>query len=153
MSRVTRLKHVKREEEADDFDLPTENQQIVRVVSSKGNNLHEVEPANDSENFLVSMPTKFRKNVWVKRGSYIIVENISEGEKVKAEIVRVLTAEHQKEFSKEGVWPKKFTKKREHSSEDEEDDTKLQRNPNHRAFDGDSDDSSSSEEESEDEAA
>jgi probable RNA-binding protein EIF1AD len=41
MSRVTKLKHVKREIEADDLSLPNEKQQIVRVHSSKGNNLHE----------------------------------------------------------------------------------------------------------------
>ena len=40
--------------------------------------------------YLVSMPNKFRKNVWVKRGNYCIVEPIEEGDKVKAEIVRIL---------------------------------------------------------------
>ena len=36
-------------------------------MSSKGNNLHEVQTAK-GEHYLVSMPTKFRKNVWIKRG-------------------------------------------------------------------------------------
>lgn len=47
MSRVTKLKHVKREDEEDDLSLPNDKQRIVRVVSSKGNNLHEVESASD----------------------------------------------------------------------------------------------------------
>lgn len=94
MSRVTRLKHVQRELESDDLSLPTEKQQIVRIVSSKGNNLHEVESSDSKEsNFLVSMPMKYRKNVWIKRGDYVLVEPIEEGEKVKAEIVRILTPE------------------------------------------------------------
>jgi probable RNA-binding protein EIF1AD len=93
MSRVTRLKHVQRELESDDLSLPTERQQIVRVVSSKGNNLHEVESELAEENFLVSMPMKYRKNVWIKRGDFVLVEPIQEGEKVKAEIVRILTPE------------------------------------------------------------
>lgn len=38
MSRVTKLKHVQRELDSDDLSLPTEKQQIVRIVSSKGNN-------------------------------------------------------------------------------------------------------------------
>ena len=38
--------------------------------------------------YLVSMPTKFRKSVWIKRGDFVIVEPIEEGDKVKAEIVR-----------------------------------------------------------------
>jgi probable RNA-binding protein EIF1AD len=36
MSRVTKLKKIKREIEADDLSLPTEKQQVVRVISSKG---------------------------------------------------------------------------------------------------------------------
>ena len=147
MSRVTRLKHVKRELDEDDLSLPTESQQIVRVVSSKGNNLHEVEPSDGSENYLVTMPNKFRKNVWIKRGNFLLVEPIQEGDKVKAEIVRILTNEHQKEFIKEGIWPKAFTKKREHSSDDE-DDSGLHRNLNRKALENESneEDSSSSSE-------
>lgn len=144
MSRVTKLKHVKRELEADDFSLPSEKQQIVRVVSSKGNNLHEVEPADSASNFLVSMPNKFRKNVWIKRGNFVLVDMIDEGDKVKAELVRVLTEEHVKEFSKHGVWPKKFTNKREHAESDSDSD-ELHRNLNRRT-EQDDEDSSSSEE-------
>ena len=134
MSRVTRLKHVKRELDSDDLSLPTENQQIVRIVCSKGNNLHQVESSTEEEeNFLVSMPTKFRKNVWIKRGDFVLIEPISEGDKVKAEIVRILTDEHQKEYNKHLIWPKKFTRKRQSEDDqlsDESDD--LPRNPNRR---------------------
>ncbi|KAI9576459.1 hypothetical protein GQX74_009516 [Glossina fuscipes] len=60
------------------------------------NNLHEVETADtETENFLVvTVPPKFRKNVWVKRGDFILVELIEEGDKVKTEICKILTAEH-----------------------------------------------------------
>ena len=34
------------------------------------------------------MPSKFRKNIWVKRGDYFVVTPIEEGDKVKAEIAR-----------------------------------------------------------------
>ena len=37
------------------------------MTASRGNNLHEVETA-EQQKYLVSMPTKFRKNVWIKRG-------------------------------------------------------------------------------------
>ncbi len=46
-----------------------------------------------TENFLVSMPNKFRKNVWVKRGDFVIVAPIEEGDKVKGEIATVLYKE------------------------------------------------------------
>ncbi|WAR18665.1 EIF1A-like protein [Mya arenaria] len=67
MSAATKRKHVVKEV-LDDFVLPEGSQQIVRVVASKGNNLHEVE-TDAGTKFLVSMPTKFRKNVWIKRGT------------------------------------------------------------------------------------
>lgn len=146
MSKVNKRKHVMKEMQIDDFDPPESNQRICRILSSRGNNLHEVEAAEaftgstpdtippppppstgatnataDTDNggggsdaccqFLVSMPTKFRKNVWVKRGDFVIAEPIDEGDKVKAEIVRILTAQHIKEFKKLGIWPEKFTSK------------------------------------------
>lgn len=107
MSRATRRKHVLNEILQDDYSLPQEHQQIVKVLQSRGNNLHEVESAT-GETFLVSMPTKFRKNFWVKRGDYVLVEPIVEGDKVKGEMVRILTNEHIKCFKKSDVWPKAF---------------------------------------------
>lgn len=104
-----------------------------------GNNLHEVEPESSSETFLVSMPGKFRRNVWVKRGDFVLLEAIDEGDKVKAEIVRVLTPEHIKEYTKANIWPKKFTRKRDHPEEtnDSEDEEEFQ-NPNRRREDSES---------------
>ncbi|XP_072388244.1 probable RNA-binding protein EIF1AD [Diabrotica undecimpunctata] len=125
MSRATKRKHVLLEVLQDDFSPPTENQQIVRVLNSRGNNLHEVEAADKSV-FLASMPTKFRKNVWVKRGDYVLTEPIEEGDKVKAEMVRILTPEHIKYFKKDNVWPKEFDDKKEDS--DDEDDLFVNRN-------------------------
>ncbi|XP_017479185.1 PREDICTED: probable RNA-binding protein EIF1AD [Rhagoletis zephyria] len=158
MSRVLRRKHVLKEMMEDDFELPTEKQQIVRVVSSRGNNLHEVETATaDEEHFLASMPNKFRKTVWVKRGNYVLVEPIEEGDKVKAEICKILSAEHVKEYIKAGIWPKQFSKKREHeevdvdSDEEANGDLFLMRNRNRPALaevDSDEeDDNSTSDEE------
>ncbi|KAH8241138.1 hypothetical protein KR032_005498, partial [Drosophila birchii] len=78
---ISRRKHLMKEMMEDDYALPTEQQQIVRVVSSRGNNLHEVETAKSEaeENFLVSMPNKFRKSMWVKRGDFLLIEPIEEG--------------------------------------------------------------------------
>ncbi|XP_017046221.1 probable RNA-binding protein EIF1AD [Drosophila ficusphila] len=108
---ISRRKHLMKEMMEDDYALPTENQQIAKVVSSRGNNLHEVESAKTEENFLVSMPNKFRKSMWVKRGDFLLIEPIEEGDKVKAEICKILTPEHIKEFTKAGIWPDKFARK------------------------------------------
>lgn len=163
MSKVTKRKHVMKEMDLDNFEPPLDNQQIVRICNSRGNNLHEVESAEAAldERFLVTMPTKFRKNVWVKRGDYVIVEAIEEGDKVKAEIVRILTPQHIKEFTKDGIWPKKFTNQREAEATadgdtDSDDDVDLVKNTNRNqqyVEESDSEDSESESDSEEDKQA
>lgn len=168
MSKVTKRKHVMKEIQVGDFDPPGPNQQIVRILGSRGNNLHEVEsaepiacngnaattneslPESGSEQFLVSMPTKFRKNVWVKRGDFVIVDPIDEGDKVKAEIVRILTPQHIKEFTKDGIWPKKFTTKNNNyddSSNSSDDELFKNTNRAHQYNDSNEDDDDESDDE------
>ena len=89
MSRSTKRKHVTRELE-EDLSVPTESQSIVQLIESRGNNLHEAMDAT-GDRFLISMPPKFRKSIWVKRGDFVIIEPIPEGDKVKGEIVKILT--------------------------------------------------------------
>lgn len=174
MSKVTKRKHVMKEMQTDDFDPPGPNQQIVRILGSRGNNLHEVESAepiantdnktddneadSSSDRFLVSMPTKFRKNVWVKRGDFVIVEPIDEGDKVKAEIVRILTPQHIKEFTKDGTWPQKFNTKTDNNARNElagdsDDSDDLVRNTNRMHYDVDTDEDDDSGDESDEEAS
>lgn len=113
------------------------------------------------------MPNKFRKNVWVKRGDYILVEPIEEGDKVKAEICKILTREHIKEYTKANIWPERFAKshnlymgndtldnKDDDDSEDDSDYDDLEPNMNrpmptrnsNESDDSDEDDETSSEE-------
>ncbi|XP_065307061.1 probable RNA-binding protein EIF1AD [Dermacentor albipictus] len=106
MSQTTKIKHVTKEV-LEDYVLPKENQQIVRVLCGRGNNLHEVEEPSGNT-YLVSMPVKFRKNIWIKRGDFVIVEPIEEGDKVKAEIERILYRDQIKYIKEEGLWPKAF---------------------------------------------
>lgn len=153
MSRVSKRKHVMKEMLEDNFDHPdpTKKQQIVRIISSRGNNLHEVETGNDesdtNETFLVSMPMKFRNNIWIKRGDFIIIEEIEEGNKVRGEIVRMLSPEHVKEFTKDGIWPIKFAKKRvEVTNKDDDNDSESDLVQNTNRWNA-GDESESSEEE------
>uniref|UniRef100_A0A6M2E3Y3 Probable RNA-binding protein EIF1AD n=1 Tax=Amblyomma tuberculatum TaxID=48802 RepID=A0A6M2E3Y3_9ACAR len=106
MSQTTKIKHVTKEV-LEEYVLPKENQQIVRVLGGRGNNLHEVEDPSDTT-YLVSMPVKFRKNIWIKRGDFVIVEPIEEGDKVKAEIQHILYRDQMKYIKEEGLWPKAF---------------------------------------------
>ncbi|KAJ8338033.1 hypothetical protein SKAU_G00369990 [Synaphobranchus kaupii] len=107
MSQATKRKHVVKEV-LGDFVTPTESQQIVRVLGSPGNNLHEAVTAH-GQRFLVSMPTKFRKNIWIKRGDFVIVDPIEEGEKVKGEISFILYKEQIRHLQTTGFWPEGFS--------------------------------------------
>lgn len=131
MSKASKRKYIVKEIE--DFSIPTESQSIVRIVKSCGNNLHEViDPAGIQ--YLISMPVKFRKNIWIKQGDFVLVEPIPEGAKVKAEIVKILTRvciivniffceyflkiffknktyllqEHKKWYREQNCWPQEF---------------------------------------------
>jgi len=106
MSSTTKKKHVCREV-LDEYVLPTGNQEIVRVQAGRGNNLHEVTDA-EGKSFLVSMPTKFRKSVWIKRGDFVIVEPIEEGDKVQAEIIVILYRDQIRYIKRENMWPTGF---------------------------------------------
>nr|CAD7394712.1 unnamed protein product [Timema cristinae] len=118
MSRATKRKHVIKEVWLDNLELPSKDQQVVRIIASRGNNLHEVEDANRAQ-FLVSMPTKFRKNVWIKRGDFVLIEPITEGDKVKGEIVSILTLEHVRFFKENQCWPKEFEENHDERQSDE----------------------------------
>ena len=53
------------------------------------------------------------KNVWIKRGDYVVVEPILEGDKVKAEIVQILYKEQIKYIKEQSLWPKEFSDEKE----------------------------------------
>lgn len=68
------------------------------------------------------MPTKFRKNIWVKRGDYVLVEPIAEGDKVKAEIVKIMNKDSIKYYKENNVWPKEFEDSKKESNVDDDDE-------------------------------
>ncbi|KAL1509829.1 hypothetical protein ABEB36_004508 [Hypothenemus hampei] len=107
-----RRKHMQFEALQDDFALPTENQQIVQVIGIRGNNLIEI-GCDDGTTFLASLPNKFRRNAYLKRKGFVLVESIKEGDKVKAEVVKLLTEEHIEHFKQKKVWPTKFMSEEE----------------------------------------
>ncbi|KPJ19302.1 putative RNA-binding protein EIF1AD [Papilio machaon] len=151
MSKVTKRKHVMNEALWDDYELPKDNQSIAKVVKSKGNNLHEITTPSGEE-YLVSMPTKFRKNIWVKRGDYVLVEPILEGDKVKAEIVKIMNKDSIKFYKENNVWPKEFDDEKKKQVTVDDDDLFVNTNRAYvQTYQSDSD-SSDSESDSENES-
>uniref|UniRef100_A0A7E4ZYW6 Probable RNA-binding protein EIF1AD n=1 Tax=Panagrellus redivivus TaxID=6233 RepID=A0A7E4ZYW6_PANRE len=90
-----------------EFVEPADGQRVAQVGQSRGNNLHEVVDET-GERYLASMPTKFRNTVWIKRGQFVVVEAIEEGDKVKGEIVNVLDEESILHLENTGRWPAHF---------------------------------------------
>lgn len=65
-SKATKRKHVVREM-LNEYPEPRDDQVILKILGARGNNLHEAEWP-DGGRHLCSMPTKFRKNVWIAQG-------------------------------------------------------------------------------------
>lgn len=76
-----------------DLSVPTDSQCIVRILKPCGSRLYEV-TSPIGEQYLVSMPNRYRKMIWVKRGDYVLTDPIEEGDKVKGEIIKRLTEVH-----------------------------------------------------------
>lgn len=116
MSNIQKRKQIQRM--VHDVCTLSDNQQVAKVIRSPGSHLHEVETSTE-EKFLASLPTLFRKTMWVKNGSFVIIEPIEEGKKVKGEIVKILTKEHIKELKEEGSWPERFDEEKSEANNDD----------------------------------
>ncbi|KAF8938542.1 putative RNA-binding protein eif1ad [Haplosporangium gracile] len=139
-------------------DIPEleEGQRFARVLGTRGKNVHEVQ-FSDNQELLVNLPPKFRSLVWVKRGSYVIIEPAEEEDKTKVggDIVAILFPDHIKTYKQQGIWP--FTDQlsrslhndsdSEKEGEDEDDD--LFRNNNRVVIEESESESESEESESE----
>ncbi|KAI3378334.1 hypothetical protein SNEBB_011083 [Seison nebaliae] len=107
MTSTTKRKIVYDEVINKEFDLDESEHSIKRVLKSCGNNLHEVEDEYGNV-CLMSMPVKFRKVIWIKRHDYVITLPIDDGEKVKCELVNILTRNHVERLINENRWPQYF---------------------------------------------
>ena len=68
------------------------NQQIARLKQAAGNNLYHLELPT-SEVILAELPSKFRSTIWLKRGSYVVVDSAAlaaRDNKLGGEIVYVV---------------------------------------------------------------
>ncbi|MFH4978288.1 hypothetical protein AB6A40_004997 [Gnathostoma spinigerum] len=106
MSIATKRRIVTKQAETE-LILPDDTVSIVKVTAARGNNLHEVEDEKGNK-YLVSMPTKFRKSVWIKRGQFLFIKPIEEGDKVKGEISHILDDENVLYIRENKLWPERF---------------------------------------------
>lgn len=82
----------------------SDGHRIARVIKATGNNVYSVEwPSKQTA--LVELPARFRSTIWMKRGSYVVVDtNALEGRenKLAGEIVNVVRDE--KAWRKADFW-------------------------------------------------
>jgi len=114
-SAATKKKHVRAE--LDELSLPDAGlgQEIAKVCENPGTQLFKVLTSShikqNQDPYLASLPKKFRHTVYIKRGNFVYIEPIPDGDKVKAEIVKILTDDHIKWLKKQDHWPVEFDDK------------------------------------------
>lgn len=104
-------------------DVLSEAQSIGRAVKGEGKNIYSVELPGGKQ-ILAELEAKFRSTVWIKRGSYVVVDMAGMAErdnKLAGEIVNVVRDE--KAWRKMSYWPKEFVKKPAYEDSDEEEST------------------------------
>ncbi|KAI4228646.1 MAG: hypothetical protein L6R36_001502 [Xanthoria steineri] len=100
-----------------------DNHAIARVRKAEGKNLYLVELPQRTDPLLVELPARFRSQIWIKRGGYVLVDTaafLDRENKLDGEIVNVVREE--KEWRKQSYWPLEFVKKSTYP-DDREDET------------------------------
>ncbi|KAL3451926.1 hypothetical protein BJX65DRAFT_202867 [Aspergillus insuetus] len=101
-------------------DELSSGQEIARVIKATGNNIYSIELPS-KETALVELPSKFRSTIWMKRGSFVVIDtNALEGRdnKLRGEIVNIVRDE--KAWRKMSFWPKEFVRQPVMGSDDED---------------------------------
>jgi len=106
-------KHLK--EEVWEIPKLEENQKIVKISEVRGNNC-EVEYPNGTK-IVCLIPAKFRKAVWIRRGSYAIIDPLKEQDqsaqnaKIKGILAHLILYEQLKDLMQVDYWPEEFKEK------------------------------------------
>ncbi len=82
-----------------------EGHAIAVVKKAEGNNLYSVELPLRKEPLLVELPSRFRSQIWIKRGGYVVVNRSAFDDrenKLGGEIVNVVRDE--KQWRKQAYW-------------------------------------------------
>ena len=81
------------------------NHVIARVLKAAGKNLYSVEIPSHSQPLLVELPSRFRSQIWIKRGGFVVVDRSTfedRENKLDGEITNVVRVE--KQWRKQAYW-------------------------------------------------
>ncbi|CAI6342124.1 unnamed protein product [Periconia digitata] len=104
MPRPKRHLHATVEDTLTPPDSLPETHVIARIDKAAGSNLYNAEQA-DGKTLLVELEPKFRSTIWIKRGSYVVVNTAALADrenKLDGEIVNVVRDE--KAWRKTAYW-------------------------------------------------
>jgi probable RNA-binding protein EIF1AD len=76
-------------------DVLPPTQQVARITTAAGNNLYNAE-LPDGKPILAELEAKFRSTVWIKRGSFVVVDTSAMADrenKLDGEIVNIVRDE------------------------------------------------------------
>ncbi|KAF1993305.1 nucleic acid-binding protein [Amniculicola lignicola CBS 123094] len=110
-------------------DALGEEQAIARITKAAGKNLYHAECPGGKE-VLVELESKFRSTIWIKRGSYVVVDTATLADrdnKLDGEIVNVVRDE--KQWRKMTYWPAEFVKKSTYVEDSDEDESTVGKMP------------------------
>ncbi|MBA0600203.1 hypothetical protein Gorai_006399, partial [Gossypium raimondii] len=88
-------------------------QSVMQVLSLRGSNLIEVIDARGQKS-LALFPAKFQKSMWIKRGSFVVVDEsgkekaLESGSKVACIVSQVLFFDQVRALQKSPEWPEIF---------------------------------------------
>ncbi|KAB5512412.1 hypothetical protein DKX38_029440 [Salix brachista] len=109
-------KNMKRAAVAEEHILNLEDgKSFMQVVSLRGSNLIEVMDARGGKS-LALFPAKFQKSMWIKRGSFVVVDEsgkekaLESGSKVACIVSQVLFFEQVRALQRSPEWSLFFTK-------------------------------------------
>ncbi|KAK5165080.1 uncharacterized protein LTR77_009177 [Saxophila tyrrhenica] len=95
---------------------------IGQVKQAAGKNLYQLELA-DGQTILAELGSRFRSTVWMKRGSFVVVDTSALADrenKLGGEIVNVVRDE--RAWRKMSWWPKEFATKKSAYEDDSDDE-------------------------------
>ncbi|KAF2467668.1 nucleic acid-binding protein [Lindgomyces ingoldianus] len=111
------------------LDALSEGQAIARVTKAAGNNLYSADLPSGKP-VLVELEAKFRSTIWIKRGSYVVIDMkglADRDNKLDGEIVNVVRDE--KQWRKMSYWPKEFAKKSAYPGDSDEEESTVGKMP------------------------
>ncbi|CAN9217288.1 unnamed protein product [Alternaria alternata] len=110
-------------------DALSTNHVIARIIKAEGKNIYAAE-LPDGKPVLAELEARFRSTVWIKRGSYVVVDTSALADrenKLDGEIVNVVRDE--KAWRKMAYWPKEFVKKSTYVEDSDEEESTVGKMP------------------------